>query len=363
MESLGFSRTSVDHRRYRTHPNAAWSCEEDYIYRGSQLLAAEVPTPEKVRHFHLDHLGTPRLITGNGGAKLSERAYGAFGEGFVATAAQPVTPEPNEAAQFTGHERDNFQLDYMHARYYDPLMGRFLSVDNASGEAGNPQSWNRYAYAHNNPLKNIDPDGNVVIGATTFRREIAAAYANSAQFRATYDEANQNRNIVVRLTLVGRMTNNTRAGTEPISSTLVPIRTAGGSLMRTAQGDLVVRPKAYRTTLPVGSTGAVIGHELMHANEGFTFGYASRRNGGLLPLAPGTRVNTTATTANAYETVLAQQNESQIRQEMQGGNAALTPEQEADVFGASEQFDRMSRTDQTRCSTDATCFTSPLPQP
>jgi hypothetical protein len=56
--------------------------------------------------------GTPRLITGNGGAVIAKRSYGAFGRGLNVAS----TPAPAEAAQFTGHERDSFQLDYMHAR-------------------------------------------------------------------------------------------------------------------------------------------------------------------------------------------------------------------------------------------------------
>ena len=40
---------------------AGWSASEDYLYRDGQLLAAETPSGPK--HFHLDHLGTPRLIT------------------------------------------------------------------------------------------------------------------------------------------------------------------------------------------------------------------------------------------------------------------------------------------------------------
>ena len=38
-----------------------WSVGTDYVYRDGQLLAAETQTGQ--RHFHLDHLGTPRLIT------------------------------------------------------------------------------------------------------------------------------------------------------------------------------------------------------------------------------------------------------------------------------------------------------------
>jgi RHS repeat-associated protein len=70
--------------------------------------------------------------------------------------------------KYTGHERDLNQggqiddLDYMHARYCSPLMGRFLSVDPAGGDQRRPQSFNRYSYAWGNPLKWIDPTGATV---------------------------------------------------------------------------------------------------------------------------------------------------------------------------------------------------------
>jgi RHS repeat-associated protein len=68
--------------------------------------------------------------------------------------------------KFTGHERDlgvltsnADDLDYMHARFCSPLLGRFLSVDPVGGNAKIPQTWNRYAYAADNPLKYTDPTG------------------------------------------------------------------------------------------------------------------------------------------------------------------------------------------------------------
>ncbi len=56
----------------------------------------------------------------------------------------------------------------MHARYYSPVSGRFLTPDPImSAVLRNPQSWNRYAYALNNPLKFTDPTGMYVFGACT----------------------------------------------------------------------------------------------------------------------------------------------------------------------------------------------------
>jgi len=49
--------------------------------------------------------------------------------------------------------------DYMHARYYSPNLGRFISVDPVGGAVGSSQSWNRYSYVENNPIILIDPDG------------------------------------------------------------------------------------------------------------------------------------------------------------------------------------------------------------
>ena len=63
----------------------------------------------------------------------------------------------------TGKERDTESgNDYFGARYYSSAMGRFMSPDPGWFFATNPsdpQSWNIYAYARNNPLSFIDPDG------------------------------------------------------------------------------------------------------------------------------------------------------------------------------------------------------------
>jgi RHS repeat-associated protein len=64
--------------------------------------------------------------------------------------------------KFTGKERDaETGLDYFGARYLSAAEGRFTSPDPlmASATVSNPQKWNRYNYALNNPLRFVDPDG------------------------------------------------------------------------------------------------------------------------------------------------------------------------------------------------------------
>src|SRR6267378_695615 len=64
--------------------------------------------------------------------------------------------------KFTGKERDSESgLDNFGARYMSSSMGRFMSVDPSSVSINkfNPQSWNRYSYTYNNPLKYVDQNG------------------------------------------------------------------------------------------------------------------------------------------------------------------------------------------------------------
>jgi RHS repeat-associated protein len=63
-------------------------------------------------------------------------------------------------AGYTGHIEDAATgLVYMQARYYDPIIGRFLANDPVGFTPGRPDMFNRYAYAGNDPLNQVDPDG------------------------------------------------------------------------------------------------------------------------------------------------------------------------------------------------------------
>lgn len=62
--------------------------------------------------------------------------------------------------KFTGQRPDGTGLYYYGARYYDPVIGRFINPDTVVPAPANPQSLNRYSYALNNPLMYIDPTGN-----------------------------------------------------------------------------------------------------------------------------------------------------------------------------------------------------------
>jgi RHS repeat-associated protein len=139
------------------------------------------------QHFHLDHLGTPRLVSNDAGVRIGIHAYYPFGTELNLTPNE----QPGELMKFTGHERDLLAsnpntLDYMHARYDMGTMGRFLSVDPtwASADLGHPQAWNRYSYVRNNPIGNTDPDGKICIPCAAVGALAAVSYESYRQVRS-----------------------------------------------------------------------------------------------------------------------------------------------------------------------------------
>ncbi len=97
---------------------------------------------------------------------IKRHDYLPFGEELYAGTGGRTTQQGYAAdgvrQQFTGKERDNETgLDYFLARYYSSIQGRFTSPDPllASGRSEKPQSWNRYNYVLNNPLRLVDPSG------------------------------------------------------------------------------------------------------------------------------------------------------------------------------------------------------------
>src|SRR6185503_12650320 len=145
---------------------SAWTWKKDYVWRDAKLLASRQREGEATTtyHYHLDHLGTPRRITDQKDAVVDWRDYHAFGR----EVAGKKETAPN-TIRYTGQERDDwgdqYTLDYMHARYYNPAAGRFLSVDpvvNVAAASHDPGRWNRYVYALDNPLTITDPTGEEV---------------------------------------------------------------------------------------------------------------------------------------------------------------------------------------------------------
>ncbi|NJN55451.1 MAG: DUF1080 domain-containing protein, partial [Anaerolineae bacterium] len=108
--------------------------------------------------FYGDHLGSTSLMYDATAGQVvagSQTRHLPFGGYRGAAPTQTVTDRG-----FTGHKQnDDLGLIYMNARYYVPYINRFVSADSIVPDPANPQSYNRYSYARNNPLKFVDPTG------------------------------------------------------------------------------------------------------------------------------------------------------------------------------------------------------------
>jgi RHS repeat-associated protein len=138
-----------------------------YAYDASGQLATEsggTSAASGTQYLTADHLGSTRLVTDAMGVATERHDYQPFGyevSGGWRTAVMAYAPE-TVRQQFTGKERDaETGLDYFGARYMSSAQGRFTSADPLLGSARviDPQTWNRYAYGLNNPLRNSDPTG------------------------------------------------------------------------------------------------------------------------------------------------------------------------------------------------------------
>ena len=115
-----------------------------------------------------DANGSPVASTWAGGGLLFKENYQPYGSQINAT-AQGYTQRA-----FAGHRQDKTDLIYMGARYYNPQIGRFLSIDPKEADPSDLHGLNRYAYANNNPYRYVDPDGRAPATMAEYQRSAAA---------------------------------------------------------------------------------------------------------------------------------------------------------------------------------------------
>ena len=97
------------------------------------------------------------LVLDSAGNRVTELRYYPYGDTRYITSGQKTN------YRFTGQRWDQGHgLYYYGARWYDPLIGRFMQADSIVPQPGNPQALNRYAYAANNPVRYRDPSGHWV---------------------------------------------------------------------------------------------------------------------------------------------------------------------------------------------------------
>jgi RHS repeat-associated protein len=126
------------------------------------------PTNPTTSYTVTDQLGSPRVIRDSNGQVTSRRDFMPFGEELASDSNYRKANDfkygqiDSVRQRFTGYQKDSEpNLDFAEARMYENRHGRFTAVDPllASGKSANPQTFNRYVCAGNNPVNFTDPDG------------------------------------------------------------------------------------------------------------------------------------------------------------------------------------------------------------
>ena len=153
-----------------TQFDGAGTWQRTNIYAAGKLIGTyDLANGQPALHFHLaDPLDTRRMQVSGMFATLGQPETDfqslPFGDNLTSNPDPYAASTANDSTplHFTGKERDaESGNDYFGARYYASAMGRFLSPDPLlnSGRPDDPQTWNRYTYALNNPLIVTDPTG------------------------------------------------------------------------------------------------------------------------------------------------------------------------------------------------------------
>jgi RHS repeat-associated protein len=137
------------------------------------------PPPDEVFYYHLDAIGSVRMITDADQQVVRRCDYLPFGQEWQCTGVDdPRGFAEMERAPETGGG-SWLPLNYAGARYYHSQAGRFTSPDPVwvlDQHLEDPQTWNRYVYVRNNPFRYTDADGRSIKGVTLAFKVARAVY-------------------------------------------------------------------------------------------------------------------------------------------------------------------------------------------
>lgn len=159
-----------------------------YYLDGGAIYVMESGKPDKLLFACTDNLGSIVKLVDDSGSSVFNARYDVWGY-------QTVTKNQIGFHRgFTGHEMlPEFCLINMNGRMYDPVVGRFLSPDNYIQFDNFSQSFNRYSYCLNNPLKYTDPDGESVALVGVIVGAVVGAYFGGVMANNSYNPLDWNR--------------------------------------------------------------------------------------------------------------------------------------------------------------------------
>lgn len=127
-----------------------------HVWAGDRLVYTTSSDGSVAEYYHPDHLHSAEILSTSSGGLYQHYEFAAYGFGRYTSSTTAFSTTRRYTSQAFDEETG---LYFYGSRYYDPAIGRFVQPDTVIPDRFDPQAYDRYAYARDNPLKYVDPNG------------------------------------------------------------------------------------------------------------------------------------------------------------------------------------------------------------
>ncbi len=127
-----------------------------HISAGDRLVCTFDASNSVFEYYHPDHIHSAEILSDSSGNLSQHYEYSAYGQSRYTSSIIAFPISRRYTSQVLDEETG---LYYYGARYYDPVIGRFIQPDMLIPNGFDPQAYDRFAYARDNPLEYVDPSG------------------------------------------------------------------------------------------------------------------------------------------------------------------------------------------------------------
>ena len=160
-KTVGGSKTEYVYERGKLLREIRGSEKIDYLYGEEGIIGIKVGGEKYL--YRKNVFGDVTEIYNEAGTLVGKYSYSAFGECEIEQDEGGIAEK--NAIRYRGYYYDEETgFYYLKTRYYDPEIGRFITIDDTSYLAPDTiNGLNLYAYCGNNPVMNVDPEGKFLI--------------------------------------------------------------------------------------------------------------------------------------------------------------------------------------------------------